>query len=85
MVASQTIPIIALAPLVVIWFGFGLAPKVVLVALFTFFAIAVGLVQGLASADPDAMSLLRTMGASRLAAALARAPAERPAAVLHRA
>jgi ABC-type nitrate/sulfonate/bicarbonate transport system permease component len=66
MVASQTLPIIALAPLVVIWFGFGPTPKVVLVALFTFFSIAVGLVQGLASVDHDAMSLLRTMGASRL-------------------
>jgi ABC-type nitrate/sulfonate/bicarbonate transport system permease component len=65
MVASQTLPIIALAPLVVIWFGFGPTPKVVLVALFTFFSIAVGLVQGLASADHDTMSLLRTMGASR--------------------
>ncbi len=64
-VASQTIPLIALAPLVIIWFGFGPAPKVVLVALFTFFAIAVGTIQGLAAADPDAMSLLRTMGASR--------------------
>lgn len=66
MVGSQTLPIIVLAPLVVIWFGFGALPKVILVALFTFFAIAVGLVQGLASADPDAMNLLRTMGASRL-------------------
>ena len=65
MVASQTLPIIALAPLVVIWFGFGTTPKVVLVALFTFFSIAVGLVQGLASVEHDTMSLLRTMGASR--------------------
>ena len=64
-VASQTLPIIALAPLVVIWFGFGIGPKIVLVALFTFFAVAVGLVQGLGSADADTMSLLRTMGASR--------------------
>lgn len=65
LVASQTIPIIALAPLVVIWFGFGPTPKVVLVALFTFFAITVGTLQGLASSDPDSMDLLRTMGASR--------------------
>jgi ABC-type nitrate/sulfonate/bicarbonate transport system permease component len=65
MVLSQTIPLIALAPLVVIWFGFGPAPKVALVALFTFFAVAVGTIQGLASADGDTMSLLRTMGASR--------------------
>ncbi len=65
MVTSQTLPIIVLAPLVVIWFGFGIAPKIGLVALFTFFPVAVGTVQGLASADPDAMALLRTMGASR--------------------
>jgi len=65
MLASQTLPIIVLAPLVVIWFGFGMAPKVALVALFTFFPIAVGAVQGLASADPESMALLRTMGASR--------------------
>jgi ABC-type nitrate/sulfonate/bicarbonate transport system permease component len=65
MIVSQAIPLIALAPLVVIWFGFGPGPKVALVALFTFFATAVGTVQGLASADPDAMNLLRTMGASR--------------------
>jgi ABC-type nitrate/sulfonate/bicarbonate transport system permease component len=65
MVVSQTIPLIALAPLVIIWFGFGTAPKVALVALWTFFAVAIGTVQGLGSADPDAMNLLRTMGASR--------------------
>jgi ABC-type nitrate/sulfonate/bicarbonate transport system permease component len=64
-VASQTIPIIALAPLVVVWWGFGLLPKVVLVALFSFFPISVGLVQGLASSDPDVMNLLRTMRANR--------------------
>jgi ABC-type nitrate/sulfonate/bicarbonate transport system permease component len=65
MVGSQTLPIIVLAPLVVIWFGFGPLPKIALVALFTFFAVAVGLVQGLSSAEPDAMNLLRTMGANR--------------------
>jgi ABC-type nitrate/sulfonate/bicarbonate transport system permease component len=65
MVGSQTLPIIVLAPLTIIWFGFGPMPKIALVALFTFFAVAVGLIQGLASTDPDAMDLLRTMGASR--------------------
>lgn len=65
-VASQTLPIIALAPMVVIWFGFGLTPKVWLVALFSFFPIAVGLVQGLASADKQAVDLLRTMRATRV-------------------
>jgi ABC-type nitrate/sulfonate/bicarbonate transport system permease component len=64
-VGSQTLPIVALAPLVIIWFGFGERPKIGLVALFTFFAIAVGLVQGLASVDRDAVRLVRTMGASR--------------------
>ena len=66
MILSQTIPFIALAPLVVIWFGFGQAPKIALVALFTFFAIAVSTIRGLDSAEADTMSLLRTMGASRL-------------------
>jgi ABC-type nitrate/sulfonate/bicarbonate transport system permease component len=65
MVGSQTLPIIVLAPLTIIWFGFGPMPKIALVALFTFFAVAVGLIQGLASTNPDAMDLLRTMGASR--------------------
>jgi NitT/TauT family transport system permease protein len=64
-VASQTLPIVALAPLVIIWFGFGENPKIGLVALFTFFAVAVGLVQGLASTDRDAIRLLRTMGATK--------------------
>jgi len=64
-VASQTVPIIALAPLVLVWWGFGLLPKVILVALFSFFPITVGLVQGLGSADPDAINLLRTMRAGR--------------------
>jgi ABC-type nitrate/sulfonate/bicarbonate transport system permease component len=79
MVTSQTLPIIVLAPLVVIWFGFGTAPKIGLVALFTFFPVAVGTVQGLASSDPDAMALLRTMGASRLQLLLrVRAPSAIP-------
>lgn len=64
-VATQTLPIVALAPLVIVWFGFGLAPKVLLVALFSFFPVAVGLVQGLAAADREAVDLLRTMRASR--------------------
>ncbi len=65
LVSSQTIPIVAIAPLVIIWFGFGLFPKVLVVAFYTFFPIVVGLAQGLASTDPDAMNLLRSMRASR--------------------
>jgi ABC-type nitrate/sulfonate/bicarbonate transport system permease component len=64
-IASQTLPIIALAPLVVIYFGFGLVPKILLVGLFSFFPITVGMVQGLGSADVEAMNLLRTMRATK--------------------
>lgn len=63
LIASQTIPIIAIAPLMVIWFGLGLTPKVLLVALYTFFPIVVGLIRGLAATDPAAVRLLRSMGA----------------------
>jgi ABC-type nitrate/sulfonate/bicarbonate transport system permease component len=61
---SQTIPTVAIAPLLVLWFGYGLAPKVVLIVLTTFFPVTVSLVQGLRSVDPDQIALLRTMGAS---------------------
>ncbi|MQA00136.1 MAG: ABC transporter permease subunit [Dehalococcoidia bacterium] len=63
LVASQTIPIIALAPLMVIWFGFGLGPKVAVVALVTFFPITVGWVDGFKSTEAGAVQLLRSMGA----------------------
>ncbi len=65
LVASQTLPIIAIAPLLIIWLGFGLLPKVVVIALVTFFPIVVGLVEGFASTDRHATDLLRSMGASR--------------------
>lgn len=65
LVVSQTLPLIALAPLVVLWFGFGLLPKILLVAFVTFFPMVVGLLRGFASADPEAEHLLRSMGASR--------------------
>jgi ABC-type nitrate/sulfonate/bicarbonate transport system permease component len=64
LVASQTVPIVAVAPLLVLWFGIGLLPKVVVVVLVTFFPIAVALLDGLASADRDATDLLESMGAS---------------------
>lgn len=64
-VASQTLPIIAIAPLMVIWFGFGLLPKVLVVALVTFFPMAIGLIEGFAATDREADALLRSMGASR--------------------
>ena len=63
LIGSQTLPIIVLAPLMTLWFGFGLPPKVLLVALVTFFPIVVGLLDGYSASDRDASALLRTMGA----------------------
>lgn len=65
LVASQTVQILAIAPLLIIWFGFGLLPKVIIVVLVCFFPLAVNTADGLASADPDLVSLLRAMGARR--------------------
>jgi len=64
LVLSQTIPIIALAPLLMIWFGFGIMPKVIVVTLFCFFPIAINTTDGLASAEPELLDLFRSMGAS---------------------
>lgn len=65
LVASQTVPILALAPLLIIWFGYGILPKVIVVALVCFFPIVVSTADGLRVADPDLIALLRAMGASR--------------------
>jgi ABC-type nitrate/sulfonate/bicarbonate transport system permease component len=65
LVASQTVQILAIAPLLIIWFGFGLLPKVIVVVLVCFFPLAVSTADGLASADPDLIALLRAMGATR--------------------
>jgi ABC-type nitrate/sulfonate/bicarbonate transport system permease component len=65
LVGSQTIPVIAIAPLMIIWFGFGLFPKVALIVLATFFPIVVALLDGFAATEREATNLLRTMGASR--------------------
>ncbi len=65
LVASQTVPVIAIAPLFVVVFGFYLLPKALLVALATFFPLTASLAEGFATADGDAMRLLRSMGASR--------------------
>lgn len=66
LVISQTIPTIAIAPILVLWMGFGIAPKITLVVLTTFFPITVGMLDGFRSADPDAIALLRSMGANNL-------------------
>lgn len=64
-VVSQSIPMVVLAPLFVVWFGFGLLPRVLVVALVAFFPVAVATVSGLLSADRDQVDLLRAMGAGR--------------------
>jgi ABC-type nitrate/sulfonate/bicarbonate transport system permease component len=65
MILSQTIPTVAIAPLLVLWFGYEMAPKVILIVITTFFPIAVGLLNGFKSADRDSINLLRAMGAGR--------------------
>lgn len=64
MVGSQTIPIVAIAPLIIVWFGFGLAPKILVVVLVTFFPITVALLGGFASTSAEATELMRSFGAS---------------------
>jgi len=65
LVVSQTIPTIAIAPLLVIWLGYGIWPKIIVVGLVCFFPIVVSLADGLRSADPDLIALLQSMGATR--------------------
>ncbi len=66
LVGSQTIPIIVVAPILVVWFGFGIGPKLAIVALICFFPITVNTLDGLRSVDPDLIKLMRTLDASRL-------------------
>jgi len=63
LVLSQTIPIISIAPLLLIWFGLGLLPKIIVVVLVCFFPVAVSIVEGMEATDPDMVNLLRVMGA----------------------
>lgn len=64
LVITQTIPTIALAPIFVMWMGFGIAPKVTLVVITTFFPITVGFLEGLKSVDRDSVNLMRAMNAN---------------------
>ena len=65
-VLTQTVPTVAIAPLLVLWFGYGMVPKVILIILTTFFPITVGLLTGFKSVNPDAVNLLRSMGAGKM-------------------
>ena len=66
LVITQTIPTIAIAPLLVLWMGFGMAPKITLVVITTFFPISIGLLNGFENADRDEINMMRSMGANRL-------------------
>jgi ABC-type nitrate/sulfonate/bicarbonate transport system permease component len=62
---TQTIPTIAIAPLLILWMGYGSAPKITLVFIVCFFPMTIGLLGAFARADADAIKLLQSMGASR--------------------
>ncbi|MEO7241981.1 MAG: ABC transporter permease [Variovorax sp.] len=68
LVFFQIVPKIAVAPLFIIWFGFGLSPKVLLVFLLSFFPVVVSAITAFRSVDADIMDLARSTGASRLRA-----------------
>lgn len=65
-VAFQTVPKVALAPLFVVWFGFGIESKVVMAAVIAFFPMLINVIEGLKSAEPDRIQMLRVFGASRM-------------------
>ena len=65
LIASQTVPIIVIAPMLLVWVGYGLTPKIIVVALISFFPIVVNTTDGMKSVDRDVENLLRTMGANR--------------------
>jgi ABC-type nitrate/sulfonate/bicarbonate transport system permease component len=65
LIASQTIPIPILAPVLVLWLGFGILPKLVVIALVSFFSIVVTTLAGFAAVDPELLKLMRTFDAPR--------------------
>ncbi len=64
LITSQTVPIVTLAPLFAMWFGFGYLPKVLIVILVCFFPITISSMEGLASVDKELIDLMRSMGAT---------------------
>jgi ABC-type nitrate/sulfonate/bicarbonate transport system permease component len=64
-VAVQAVPIVVIAPILVVWFGYGIGPKVVIVAFAVFFPITVNMLAGFRSVDPEAVKMMRTLDASR--------------------
>jgi ABC-type nitrate/sulfonate/bicarbonate transport system permease component len=65
LIISQTIPVIAVAPILIIWFGFGYPPKVIVIILMCFFPMSVSLIDGFSQVDRDLINYFRVIGASR--------------------
>ena len=65
LVASQTVPIVVVAPILVVWLGFGIGPKLAIIALICFFPITVNTLDGLGSVDPDLVKMMRSLDAGR--------------------
>jgi putative hydroxymethylpyrimidine transport system permease protein len=65
LIASQAVPIVVFAPILVIWLGFGIGPKLAIVALICFFPFAVATLDGLRAVDPEATKMMRTLDAGR--------------------
>ena len=66
LVASQAVPIIAIAPILIVWFGFGIGPKLAIIALVCFFPVTVNTLDGLRAVDPSLVRMMRTLDADRL-------------------
>lgn len=66
LVVSQSIPMVVLAPLLIVWFGFGTGPRVAVVALIAFFPVAISTLDSLLGADAELLELFRGLGAGRL-------------------
>ena len=65
LIASQTVPIVVVAPVLVVWLGFGIGPKLAIIALICFFPITVNTLDGLGAVDRDMVKMMRTLDASR--------------------
>jgi putative hydroxymethylpyrimidine transport system permease protein len=82
LVGSQAVPIVVVAPLLAVWWGFGITPKLAIIALVCFFPVVVTTLDALAAVDPDQLKLMRTLDASRWQAfRFTEAPAALPAAL----
>lgn len=64
-VASQTIPVVVISPILVTWFGYGITPKVVIIALVCFFPLTINALDGLRAVEPEALKMMRSLNASR--------------------